>query len=218
MNHKGEITNRTLLYLSILAIFITLFGATVSFVKLGKVELPLITGLAASSTATGTVNVTISNTISISLNTSFVDFGNGSLAAAPSYTPINTTAGTNPSTFNEPYGLVIRNDGNVDINLTINGSTAAQFLGGTTPSYMWNASDNESNSCGASGLNYSTKNITGNITAMSNTHTRVCSNLTFADATDEIIIEIYLNLSADTPAGRTYTDTAVQLRGEHFIG
>lgn len=215
---KGEISNRMLLYLSVFAIFITLFGATISMVKMGKFELPFITGLAASSTQTGTVNVTIANTISISLNTSFADFGNGSLSAAPSYTAVNTTAAANPSTFNEPYGIVVRNDGNVDINITLNGSAASTFLGGTTPSYMWNTSDNESNSCGASGLNYSTKNITGNITSVTTTHQRVCSNLTFPDATDEIIIEIYLNLSPDMPAGRTYTDNGLQIRGEHFPG
>ncbi|MDO8556682.1 MAG: hypothetical protein Q7R96_05940 [Nanoarchaeota archaeon] len=212
--NKGEISNRTLYYLSILAIFITLFGATVSLVKLGKIEVPFITGLAASSTVTGTVNVTIASTISISLNTSFADFGNGSLTAAPAYTPINTTAAANPSTFNEPYGIVVRNDGNVDVNVTLNGTAAATWLGGTTPSYSFNTSNNETSSCPPG--NASQYNITKNVTTITATHTLVCSNLTFPDASDEITIEIFLNLSPDMPAGRTYTDNGLQIRAEQF--
>src|SRR3989344_8019702 len=212
---KGEISNRMLLYLSVFAIFITLFGASISLVKLGKMEIPFITGLAASSTVTGTVNVTIANTISISLNTSFADFGNGSLAAAPGYTAINTTAAENPSTFNEPYGIVVRNDGNVDVNVTLNGTAAATWLGGTTPSYMYNASNNESTSCGPDS-NASRNNLTNITKSVTATHQLLCSNLTFPDASDEVRLHIYLNLSPDTPAGRTYTDNGLQIRAEQF--
>ncbi|MEK6904234.1 MAG: hypothetical protein AABW87_01435, partial [Nanoarchaeota archaeon] len=77
------------------------------------------------------------------------------------------------------------------------------------PSYMWNASNNESSSCGA--------NLSATIASVTNTHARVCSNLTFGDAGDELIIEIFLNLSSDTSPGIEYKDDGLQIRGEDNI-
>jgi len=210
MDKKG-VTNRVITYLAIFAIFITLFGVTFSLVKTGNIEFPFITGLAASATVTGKVNITIAKTISISLNTSLVDFNNGSTSASPAHTAVNTTAATNPNTFAEPYPIVVRNDGNTDVNLTLNGSTAAQFFpGATNPSYMWNASENETNSCGGNDAD----NISGAILSVTNTHAVVCSNLTFDAANDEVKIDIYLNLSPDTPPGLEYRDDGLQIVGE----
>lgn len=200
--------DRIILYLSVSAIVIVILAF--ASVNIERLNLPFFTGLATTSTATGFVNITIANTIAISLNTSVVNFGNGSLAPPPFYTAVNTTPPANPSTFDDPYALVVRNDGNVGINITINGSTAAQFFpGASNPSYMWNASENETGSCLA--------NITGGIVSMTNVHRLVCSNLTFTDTNDEIKIDIYLNLSPNTPTNIEYKDEGIQIIGSYNI-
>jgi len=208
---KAQISNKMITYLAVIAILLTLFGTTISLVKLGTFEVPFITGLATTSNVTGTVNITVAKFIAVSLNTSLVDFGNGTIGPEFIFTAVNTTAGTNPSTFLEPYGIVIRNDGNVDINVTLNGSTAAEFFPGlTTPSYMWNASQNETNSCGSGNAN----NISGAILSVTNTHTNVCTNLTFPDSQDEVRIDIYLNVSWDALPGQEYSDAGLEIKGE----
>jgi len=204
-----------IVYLLIVAIFVTLFGATASLIRFGGIEVPLIVGLATTSNVTGTVNITIASTISVSLNTSLVDFGNGTVGPEFLFTAVNTTAATNPSTFLEPYGIVIRNDGNNDINVTLNGSTAAQFFTGlTTPSYMWNASENETNSCGQGAAS----NISNSILSVTNTHIVACTNLTFQDANDELRIDIYLNVSWDALPGQEYSDAGLELKAEQRSG
>src|SRR3989344_4124316 len=125
LTRMAEITNKTLFYLLFVFIAITLFAASLNFIKLGKFDSNLITGF-QSSNASARVNV------------SFVDFGNGSLVYAPNLTTINTTdPDINPSSFKDPGPLVFQNDGNVDVNVTIYSVTASGFIGGTNPTYEW---------------------------------------------------------------------------------
>jgi hypothetical protein len=193
-----EISNRSLVILAGIALFVTFVGASISLIKTGNMEFPLITGLA--TTATGKVNVTVESIVSISLPTSSVDFGNGSLTSAPSHTFVNTSATTNPSTFNEPGPLRVRNDGNVLINITINGTVPGTFLGGTDPTYAWQAAAGEGGCL--TGLNTTMGNF-------SNTPTLACNETNFTDVTDEFNVSIFLEIPSDVAVGLKQ-DTVIQ--------
>ena len=199
-----DISNKTLVYLFVIAVAITLVGTTASMMKLGKVELPLMTGFAAR-VSNGTVNISISGLVAISLaaNYGLVDFGNGSLTGSP-YTNINTILATNPSTFNEPTEFRVQNDGNIDVNITVNGSGPNTLFGTTNiDNYAWNGSS------GSGGCNEdSGTNLTAAVANFSATPALACANLTFRSPGDNFGVEIYLSIRNDQPAGLKQ-DTAV---------
>src|SRR3989344_8399372 len=138
-----QISNKTLAVLLCIALFTSLLGITITLVQLGRIQFPFITGL-----PTGIVNVTIASLVSISLSNSLVNFGNGSLIVSP-LTYLNTTAAANPSTFNEAGDLQVQNDGNGNINVTMNGSpvgTASWIPSGSI--YQWQGRNSTSrNGC-----------------------------------------------------------------------
>ena len=201
-----EISNRTLGILTLIAVFVTFVGAFMSLAKTGSLQVPFITGFAAS--VTGIVNVTVSGLVSISLPTNKVEFGNGSLVSSPSHTIVNSSATTNPSTFSEPGPLRVRNDGNVLVNITINGTTPATFLGGTSPSYMWAGLTGESGCLG---------NLSTSLANFSVSHVGICDQLNFSDATDELNLSIYLAIPSDAVTGLKQ-DTLVEFKAAQCPG
>jgi len=208
----NEISNRTLVFLITIAIFFSLFGTVTVLNKLGVDAVPLITG-AQTATQQAQVNVTVAASTSIVLrNGANVTFGNGSAAGGVA---LSTLGGTdNPNTFFDPGSnsdaddFVVENDGNVDVNLTINGSSAADFItSGTSPAYNW------------SGTNFSSVETTdngcidGNLTTTQTPfgvegNDSICQNFTFRDADDRLNVTINLFLPGDTEPS-TYTDSNI---------
>ena len=211
-----EVTNKTLLYLLFVFIAITFFGTTINLVQSGNFNVPLVTGF-QSFNASARVNFTVAPTVIVrfvnaSNNATAVDFGNGSLVYAPNITDINTSrVSTNPSTFKDPGPLILENVGNVDVNITIYSVTAAGFIGGTNPTFQWNASMNETGSCG----NSTDVNLTGaSIQSFTATPTSLCTNFTFPDANDSIAIDIYVGIPADVRPG--YRETMVNITAQRY--
>ena len=193
-----ESRDRLLHVLFVLALFSVGGGILVILHTVGG-DLSIITGFA--TTTQGTVNVSVTKTAAITLNNSLVNFGAGQLAGGEAGTRVNSTIGnTNPSSFLEPSPFSLRNDGNVNVNVTINGTPAATFLNSRS-TYEW------AGLAGEGGCK--SNNLTTARSTMSATHTIICANLTFIDTTDTFAINIFLNLSSDLPVGN-YTDAAVE--------
>jgi hypothetical protein len=214
-----EITNRTLVFLIAIAIFFMLFGTVTVLNKLGVDTFSPLTGAAPFQNAQ--VNVRVAATTSIVLNhAGNVSFGNGSAFGG---VVLSTASGfDNPNTFSDPTtagasDFTIENDGNVDVNVTVNGSAAANFITtGTSPLYNF------------SGQNHSVAGDNGcfNVSAAAATYTNgkvnssqirfgvgaanhsICSNLTFVDVNDTVNVTINLFLPTDTEPGN-YTDTRI---------
>ena len=200
-----QISNKTLAILLCTALIISLFGTTITLVQLKKIQFPFITGL-----PTGIVNVTIASLVSISLPNSLVNFGNGSLTVTP-LTYLNTTAAVNPSTFNEPGDLQVQNDGNGNVNVTMNGSpvgTASWIPGGSI--YQWQGRNATSrNGCLT---NSSVKQVVqAQIATVNATMQVVCENLTFPDTADQVNVSIFLAIPANLTPG-TYSDNSVLIQ------
>jgi hypothetical protein len=187
--------------LTVVALLTTIGGTITLLQKLGP-NLPQLTGLASTDTAT--VNVTVSSTVSIIFSRDLIEFGSSQIVSGQAVTQVNTTAATNPGTFNEPGDFVIENDGNVEVNITINGTPAGTWIGGTNPTYRVSSRFPGGSDNGCS------KNITNNNTAVTLNATLVplCFNLTFVDINDTMNISIYLGIPSDVGAG-VKTDSAV---------
>lgn len=196
-----QISDRTLIVLTVIALLTTIGGTITLLQRLGQ-NIPQLTGLASTDTAT--VNVTVSSTVSVKFNVDLIEFGSGTVLSGGSLTQVNTTASTNPTTFNEPGDFVIENDGNVEVNITINGTPAGTWIGGTSPTYR------VSSRLPGSTDNGCAKNITNNNTAITLNATLVplCFNLTFVDINDTMNISIYVGIPSDAAAG-VKTDSAV---------
>ena len=133
-----NISNRTLITLFIVAIVVVTGSVLTILTAFYDGGVSPLTGFNILS---GTVNLTVVESITISLPVNKVEFG-ASTHEGSAFS-INTTAGTNLFSFGEPGPLTVQNDGNVFVNLSINGTTAANFLGGTSPSFQFNVTLNE---------------------------------------------------------------------------
>jgi len=201
-----EVSNKTLTSLFIAVVAITLVGTTISLIKLDKFEIPLVTGMATY--VVGKVNISIAQTTAVAFVSGYnlVDFGNGTIDTSP-HTRVSTILTDNPSTFNDSVvELRVQNDGNVDVNVSLNGSTAATFLGGTNPSYEFNASCMAGTDCGCLG----TTNQTAALANITTTPALLCTNLTFGDAADALGAEIELWVPTDAAKGG-HQDTLIEI-------
>ena len=179
-----------------------------------------LTGFATFDT--GVVNVTISATTDINLiEPANVDFGTGTLTIGGN-TSLNTSdtawgGNGNPGTFNEPGPFTVRNDGNTELNISVNSSnTAASFIGGSNPGYYFVPSPIGSgrDGCGGDdGNNITAWNST--LTAFSTTAVQVCENLTFADTGDEMNISIFVDIPTDASTGLK-TDSGFEVHAGLF--
>ncbi len=208
-----QVSDRTVSLFLILAIISTVGGLATILISTGG-DLSLLTGLATTQTAT--VNVTVQATSAITITPNLINFSSGTLLGIAGGTPINTTGGSvpNPGDFAKPSPINVTNDGNTNLNITINGTPAANWLSsGST--YEWaGANTTEVGACGGTG---GFSNLTTARTPFSATLTRVCANLSFTDGADSISIHIFLNLSSATPPNN-YNDTAVLIRADNCPG
>ncbi|MFC1705084.1 hypothetical protein ACFLZ6_02020 [Nanoarchaeota archaeon] len=126
----GEVSNKTLATLLVVAIVVSLGGTFISLNRLSSIaKVSSITGFA---TGTGKVNVTIVESTTISTPDDNIWFGEGNVddnelfadlwsngtkinwTNSTPYLPVPSTAGAGIADF-----IVIQNDGNIDLNITV---------------------------------------------------------------------------------------------------
>jgi hypothetical protein len=161
---------------------------------------------------TGQVNLSIGESLSITLIDKLVDFGTGHVAPNNGSAVIDSavaSAGDNwtssaPGVDGWP-GLTdymtLENNGNVDANVVIAaGSDAATFIGGSSPAQNYEGAENESGSC--------TGSLQSSYAALTTGQTNLCSSLAFGDSADALNIFFKLTVPSDaTPTQKTNTIT-----------
>ena len=215
-----KVTEKTLMFLGMFTFLVVLGCVSVVLIKIGGVD--GLTGYATINTTKGYVNVTVAASTSVTLVTNSIAFSEG-IVAVSGPTLVNTSVGTNPSSFGDPGPFHLRNDGNVYVNVTINGSTPDELLGvSTIVNYSFAIenfttavnSENLNNTCANYGdgspateiWSYATSNgdkpfgIT-----MSNSHNMVCPNMSYVN-NDEFNVSIFFNLTTDVGTNTTYAD------------
>lgn len=161
---------------------------------------------------TGVVNVTIESRTNINFTTDFINFGSGQVDPEQTSETLTTVGGgTTGGTGNwsgTGDNFIIENIGNVNVTLQLySGKDADDFLGGTSPVYQYNVSNNEANSCTESNATLGAwedvnKTSPGTI---------ICDPLDFEDSRDLITIDIKLTIPSDANPGEqtdTFTATA----------
>ena len=185
-----QITNRTLTALLVLAILTVVGSIFLILAQLGY-GTDFITGYSAF--ATGTVNITLLKTAGITLNFTNMSFGQGELNGDGTLTRVNNSASTivNPSTFLTPMAFTLRVDGNTPVNISFNGTTAANFLGGTAASFSITVANNEAASAMV---------LVASQTEVTAAYKNLANNTNSNDASDEVNITVFLIIPADAPA------------------
>ena len=154
-------------------------------------------GITGKATDTGEANLTIQASASISFTTSQINWGTGYVNEAPLNGSLDTEGNnvdvTSFSTVSE--GLVLRNDGNVNVTINLTSSQiASAFIGGvagTGPSFKWKASENETNSC-AGGIQ-----TISSYTEVGATSIRVCDDMLYTADNDTILIDLKVVIPED---------------------
>jgi hypothetical protein len=206
-----KVTDKTLVLVGLLAFFVSLGCVSFVLVELGGVD--GITGFATTNTTYGYVNVTVLGSVAVTLVQDTVNFGSGTLSASKLYVNSSGLNTGNPNQFDTPGAFHLRNDGNVYVNVTVNGSTAVQFFGVSGQAYKYAIEDGNDgasyltvchNVSGGTGVNDETYAAGG--IAFINTHTTVCPNMSYATGEDEFNVSIFLEITNDTVNG-SYSDT-----------
>ena len=210
----NDISNRTLAILLITAIVVSL-GASVYTINV----LPGLTGITGrASTGSGNVTLAVSTTVSIVMNADEVDFGSGYVNTSKAGCADNATlragatyadsGGGDCWTASETPGpLVVENDGNRNITLTVTGPVVAAFFSSYPGSYEYNFSwqmrNNESGSC---------DEITAGADSyqpFDGTAQSICTNMDFEpSSSDEIAVDIEVKIPADLDPG-TYENATI---------
>lgn len=139
-------------------------------------------------------NLTVDSLISINLTTDNVDFG--TMAAGM----VNTT------TTNDPSPLVVENDGNVLVDISVLGDGALWTNAGLNTSYLQSMAD-ETAETGSFNVSASQTNWLN----VSTDYETIISALNNSDATDTAQIEIRAEVPANEPAGDK--ETTITVRG-----
>jgi len=134
-----EISNRTLAILMVVAILVSLGGLFLSLDRLSKLQAGVPPGITTfATTGAGRANVSVAPTISIILDDNTINFGTCTLTAGgydlyleSNYTCLNkpscnamnitsaSTGGKCENSDSAPANISIRNDGNVDVNVSV---------------------------------------------------------------------------------------------------
>jgi len=152
----------------------------------------------ATGQDTGTANVTILSQASVEFITNTIDWGLGSVNEIPTSALLvtnGTVDGGNWSAVSQ--ALVLQNDGNTNISVTLTSTLATTFLGGTavTPLFQLKVSDNETDSCD------SAHNEMTDFTEVNGTAQNACLNLSSYNIFDTIKIDVQLRVPSDASPG-----------------
>lgn len=217
INKRGKLDLTHILLISAIVVSII-----TTFIALNQVNLMRITGWQTyTPTTVGQINITINQNLTIYFTNYNMSFGSGAIVASknsttlnssmPTFNTVNTsilTAAnwTNTSDF-RPSRFTLRNDGNVNASIALTSSkTAATFIGGTGPSFQFNVSQKEANSCNNGGT-------IAAFTEVSGASQDACTNLGAWDTRDELYVDVLIvipsDASGDKEAFFTFAGTAV---------
>jgi hypothetical protein len=204
----AELSNKTLAFLIVGAIAISLMGTLFSMSRITKIGVPAVSGQATTNAATA--SMTIASSLSIKLAVSSLDFGNCRPGSAPgSWFDSNDTGkyGTGIGqcdNLNHVGNITVENDGSALANVTINISTT-DMTGGTPDNRsVWFATYNLLSRPGCiAAVSHGWTNMTG-------VEIPTCQELNFSDSNDSIMNYFGVWAPSDaTAASRTATVTYV---------
>ena len=185
---SNDITNKTLATLLVVAIAVSVIG---TFLVVSKPS--GITG-AAQTTGTGNVNLSITGIIAIAVSGN-INFGAGSVTAGQASATLDSSVvnATNGDWAFAAQYITIENQGNKNVVLVANsGSTAADFIGGTSPAQEIEGVAHGGGGCAAPAA-YGAYSTAGDKS--------ICPVLAFAGTVDKVNAAVKLTIPSDAAVG-----------------
>jgi hypothetical protein len=213
--------DKTLFFLFLISLFVFALAVKVNFssgdFKLGG----FLTGFAtAGNTTSAKLNVTIESGLLINFTIDTIEWGSGRVTGSTNGTLDTSKSGTDKvsggtwfwqGTSNKTDGFIIENVGNVNATLYLKtAKNATNFIGGTSPVYQFNITNNKTGSCiNSSGF------ALGQFYNVNTTSdgTKVCDTFASGDTKDTIRIDVLLTIPTDSNLGALsdiITATAMQ--------
>lgn len=196
-----ELSNRTLAYIMVGAMFITILSTAATLTRLDMVQTQrALTGFATSPNATAKLN--ISGSTSIVFRKNLIDWGTGFVNNSPTCNlttqgiPGNRAGCGNFSSLGQPGPLQLENDGNQNVNITLQlNMTPAAWIGYSTAQAWANATDNATNpgSC--------TVGLHSSLIQVSTTPVDICGTLLYVDTNDSIDIGMKVKIPSSAGPG-----------------
>lgn len=159
----------------------------------------------ATSEENATAAVEILAVTAINWTENSIDWGAGAVATGMQNATLNSSGAlgnvTEGNWSNNNGSLFLENIGGDDVTLTLQADQGADALiGGTSPTFMWQAADSESTSCIE--INWSDFTEVSNSTA-----DLFCNPLNSSDSQDMVTLDFYIRIPSD--ATQTGARTAV---------
>ncbi len=197
-------TNNLILILAIIAVAVSVIGMGITYSYLAILR-NKITGLASS----GTVNITIEESVSINFTTDTIDWGSGRVTDGLNNATLNTADSGTPvvggNWTSNTAGFVVENIGNTNVTFSLSsGLNAAGLVGGTAgggPEYQYNVSNVDPGSCIFTGTE-------GAFLDANSTVQSFCTIFDNSDGKDTIRIDLRLVIPSDSTTG-ALNDTIV---------
>lgn len=194
-----EISNKTLMYLLVAAIVVSILSTLigVNIIRVSTV-----------GKAAGTVDIEILQRYSIALTDSAINFG----SCTPTATgcTIDSISNSEPACCalgggTWPDNITIENDGNVNLNLTIETDTdASGLIGGSSPEFRFYGQNAEATTCAGT--------LQSSALELSATGTKyvICDDFGFANSADLIYLFVELFLPEDASVAATQAGLTIE--------
>jgi len=201
--------NNSLLIIAIVVLVLSLVSLFVTIGKVGE-----LTGQVSKQ---ATAALELAPAASIEFIVSSINWSSGAVNENATTANIDSEGNViNGNWTTVSQGLTLRNDGNVDVRLSLTTSNiASSFIGGSAgggPSYKLKVSNSEANSCE---YPLNSTNL-GTYTEANGTAQPTCQKFDKTDASDVLRIDVNLTIPADADSGAklsTITATAIVWTG-----
>ncbi len=192
-NNKNIKLDNALMIVAIIAVGFAFVNLMTTIDKFRDIQ-----SLTGYATDTGTANLTIQSTASVNFTLDLIDWGSGYVNAnATSATLVTNGTMVGTTGFNTvSNGLTIENIGNNNVTLNLSADkNAATFVGGTTPAFQWNVTNNDTSKTCDPGINISS------YPAVDTTMQVACTNMGWESTMDSLEIDLRLVIPNDATAG-----------------
>ena len=197
--------------IAVVAVLASFVGLLMNYGALSEFN-NLFTGFVSSENSTGVVNVTIASTTSViifsangTVGGKSLEWGTGSIETLNEAVYLITN-GTNINSDGWAVideGFIIQNNGNVNVNLTVDSTyNAADFIGGNAnggPLFQFNITNNETGSCSDNATVFGVYD--GNDFLVS--EVALCNNFTTPITSDSLRMDVLLKIPSNAVGFKT---------------
>ncbi|MBW6442713.1 hypothetical protein K0A97_02945 [Patescibacteria group bacterium] len=194
-----------LLVVAVFAVFVSFAGVIFTFNSVSEFKDTWFTGFYVQE---GNVSLNVLSVAAINFTVSDISWGAGQVNESADYAILNTCCGgsvTDGNWSSVSQGFEIRNVGNVNVSLNLTSDDDADsFIGGSDPSFQLNVTNIDSGACTANGIT-----LGQYFEVTSPAPMTICNPFQFLNATDEIRVDVKLQVPGDSYTGiRSTTLTA----------